>query len=124
MAYNAEYDKEYRNKNKEHIAEKKKEYYNNNKEIIIQKTREYKQSHAEQYKEYNNKYRALHKEERNKADNERYIRNQNRCKTCKYCTLTKYNGRDSLRCDKLNITTKQINKKSTCEHYEVKENER
>jgi len=44
-------DKEYREDNKEILAEKKKKRYENNKEIINQKNKEYKKANKEQLKE-------------------------------------------------------------------------
>ena len=59
---NKEKMKEYREKNKETLAEKKKEYYLKNKETIAEKSREYNEKNKEQKKEYS-KQRYLKKKE-------------------------------------------------------------
>jgi len=60
--YNAEYQKEYRQKNKERIAEYKKEYKQKNKERIAEYSKEYKQKNKERIAECDKEYYQKNKE--------------------------------------------------------------
>jgi hypothetical protein len=59
----AEYHKKYREEHKEEIAENKKIYYEENKEKILEHNKKYRDEHKEQIAEHNKKYREKHKEE-------------------------------------------------------------
>lgn len=54
-----EYQEEYRQKNKEILAEKAKEYYEKHKEQIEEYQKEYRQVNKEQLKEYGKKRREI-----------------------------------------------------------------
>jgi len=56
-----EMDKQWREKNKEELAEKKKEYYDKHKKEIAKKAKEYRENHKEERKEYDKKYYEKHK---------------------------------------------------------------
>jgi hypothetical protein len=60
--YNAEYQKEYKQKNKERIAEYAKEYRQKNKERIAEYDKEYKQKNKERIAEYKKEYNQKNKE--------------------------------------------------------------
>ena len=51
--YNKEYQKEYRQNNKEELSEKKKEYYQNNKTEILERRKEYKKNNKSKIKKNN-----------------------------------------------------------------------
>lgn len=57
-----EYQKQYRLKNKERIAEKKKQYYLDNKERIDEYQKQYRDANKERLAEYNKEYREENKE--------------------------------------------------------------
>lgn len=61
-AERAAYNREYKQKNKEALAEKRAEYYQDNRETILEKNREYKQKNKEAIAEYRTKYREDHKQ--------------------------------------------------------------
>ncbi len=61
-----EYRDEYNKKNKEKIAERKKIYYEKNKQKVCEKAKEFRNKNKEYYKKYNKKYRE---------DNRKYLAN-------------------------------------------------
>ena len=60
--YQKEYDKAYREKNKERIKERKKAYYQNNKERIKEYKKAYNKANTGKKKEYDKVYREKNKE--------------------------------------------------------------
>jgi hypothetical protein len=70
---NKEYNKEYREQNKEKIKQKNKEYREQNKEIIKQKNKEYREQNKEKIKEWREankdkliEYKKQYREKKNK----------------------------------------------------------
>ena len=99
--------KEYYEQNKEKIAEQRKDYRERNKEKIAERNKKYYEQNKEKLAEYDKKYN-----EQNKA----------RCRKCIHCTIGTHGDKESLYCSKLDIKSRKIQHKSTCEYYEVKEN--
>lgn len=104
--YNREYQKEYRQnnkekikeyrkkygpgyyqKNKEKIRKKQQEYYQKNKEKNRKKYKEYRLKHREKWIEYNKKYR-----QKNKEQWFQIIKEQNRKIECEICGYNKCFG--------------------------------
>jgi hypothetical protein len=78
--YNAEYQKEYRQKNKERIVEYNKEYRKENKERIAERDKEYRKENKERIVEYNKEYRKENKERIKEYKKEYYQKNKERVK--------------------------------------------
>jgi len=78
--YNAEYQKEYRQKNKERIVEYNKEYRKENKERIAERDKEYRKENKERIVEYNKEYRKENKERIKEYKKEYYQKNKERMK--------------------------------------------
>lgn len=71
--------KEYAEKNKEYLREKNKNYYINNKDKILQKDKEYKLKNKERYNKYKKEYRILNKERLCNESKEYYKLNKEKC---------------------------------------------
>jgi hypothetical protein len=69
-------DKEYRDDNKEKIAEIKKEWYENNKEKVLKYVKEWYENNKEKVLKYNKQYRDDNKEQI--ADKQKQYRNDNK----------------------------------------------
>lgn len=72
--------KEWREDNKEKLAEKDKEYRENNKEQVIEKQKEYYEKNKERVREYKKQYYKKNKEYVNNKCKEYYINNQEHLK--------------------------------------------
>ena len=68
--YYKEYKKQWEKNNKEYIKEQRKQYKENNKEQIKEQRKQYRKNNKEHIKEYNKQYR-----ENNKENNLQYISN-------------------------------------------------
>ena len=117
-----EYNKEYREKNKEYIKEYDKEYREKNKEYFKEKNKEYYKEHREYYKKYKEKNKEYFKEYNKKynkeyyEDNKEYIKEYYKeyykeyCKTQKGKENYKNNNikyKNRLKSQGKGITTKQ-----------------
>ena len=106
-----EYDKSYRDKNKNKIKERKKnyylsnkdtvnasnkEYYSKNKDVIKQYQKEYREKNKEKAKQYQKEYREKNKIKRNEYNKERKKNDEVYKLTCNYrsmiCDVFRRNG--------------------------------
>ena len=71
-----EYQKEYRQENKEKILERQKQYNQDNKEKISEYNKQYHQDNKDKKSEYNKAYQEKHKEKINERRRERYRLNK------------------------------------------------
>lgn len=105
----SQYNKEYREKNKDSIKEKakrrrdenrddinakKREYYQEHKEEILQKCAEYRESHKEEKAERDKKYAQEHKEQRQQYQKE--YREANKEKNAEYQKEYRIKNKDRL----------------------------
>ena len=72
----AEYKKEYRKNNKEEIAEKQKQWHNDNREKILQQKKEYYENNKEKKLKGNKQWRENNKEKYAKQRKENYENNK------------------------------------------------
>ena len=64
--------KQYREANKEKIAEQKKQYYEDNKEKLNERTKQYHQENKEKIAEQKRQYHEANKEKRKQTNNYEY----------------------------------------------------
>ena len=74
------YDKEYRERNKEHLKEIKKKYYENNKEQLKEYKKEWREYHKEYIKEQKKEFYENNKEQIKEKSKEYYENNKDRIK--------------------------------------------
>ena len=91
----AEKQKEYKKQNKEKLAEKNKDYYEENKEKLAENQKEYYEENKEKFTEYQKEYRKQNKEKI--AENKKEYRKQNKEKiaekvTCECGCIARYDG--------------------------------
>jgi hypothetical protein len=73
-----QYQKDFRQNNKDNIYQKKKEYYQNNKERICQKEKEYYENNKDKESQRFKKYRENNKGKLNQYNREYYKNNKDR----------------------------------------------
>ena len=73
---NLEHNKQYRQENKEKIAEYKRQYHQENKEKIAEKDKQYRQANQEKILEYNKQYYQANKEKHAEWNKQYYQANQ------------------------------------------------